>query len=240
MAATELRSEEPSLAASPRISFSHDLSQYDVVPVEPHPSRLNSTGVDFNFSVVREGPDHELFSADELFSDGKLLPSQIKTKPIIMIPPNETHQSETNPENPKTEDSRASEEKQSKTTSFWPFKRSCSVSGGGYGRGFCPLPLLSRSYSTGSAAASSSKTLKTTAFSRENWQRNLFSSSLSSSSSKSQGNTCCSGGNYWKPPVKKKGYGKAVRVNPVLNVPSGNLFGLGSIFSNGKDKNKKK
>lgn len=156
-----------------------------------------------------------------------------------MIPPNETHQSETNPENPKTEDSRASEEKQSKTTSFWPFKQSSSVSGGGYGRGFCPLPLLSRSHSTGSAAVSSSKTLKTT---RENWQRNSFSSSLSSSST-SQGNTCCSGGNYWKPPVKKKGYGgygKAVRVNPVLNVPSGNLFGLGSIFSNGKDKNKKK
>uniref|UniRef100_A0A2P2QKH4 Uncharacterized protein n=1 Tax=Rhizophora mucronata TaxID=61149 RepID=A0A2P2QKH4_RHIMU len=44
---------------------------------------------------------------------------------------------------------------------------------------------------------------------------------------------------YQKPPLKKN-YGNVVRVNPVLNVPSGNLFGLVSIFSNAKDKNKKK
>ncbi|GFY84788.1 hypothetical protein Acr_03g0015620 [Actinidia rufa] len=44
-----------------------------------------------------------------------------------------------------------------------------------------------------------------------------------------------------KPPLKKNygAYGNGVRINPVLNVPSGSLFGLGSIF-NGKEKSKRK
>lgn len=35
------------------------------------------------------------------------------------------------------------------------------------------------------------------------------------------------------------GNGNGIRVNPVLNVSSANLFGLGSIFSGNKEKNKK-
>lgn len=264
MVATELRSEAPSLAASPRISFSHDLSQHDVVPIEPshHHFRSNSSAIDFNFSVICESFDHESSSADELFSDGKLLPSQIKTKPIL-IPPNgtnQTHQPETNLDDSKTEGLvKSSDEKQSSARSFWRFKRSCSLNGGGgcgggggggYGRGLWPLPpLLSRSLSTGSApapapVAGSSKTQsksRATVSSKQNWLRSFFSTN---SAAKAQVNSSCSSGNYSKPPLKKKGrgsYGKGVvRVNPVLNVPSGNLFGFGSIFSNGKDKNKKK
>lgn len=54
-----------------------------------------------------------------------------------------------------------------------------------------------------------------------------------------------------KPPQKRNygvgGYGNGVRISPVLNVPppfiskgTASLFGLGSLFGNGKDKKKKK
>lgn len=76
MAATELRSETPSLAA----------------PFETHDSRLNSTGIDFNFTIIHESRPRVVLRADELFSNGKLLLSQINTEPIIILP-NQTHQS---------------------------------------------------------------------------------------------------------------------------------------------------
>jgi hypothetical protein len=39
---------------------------------------------------------------------------------------------------------------------------------------------------------------------------------------------------------KSHGSHASVRVNPILNVPPANLFGLSSIFSNNRDKGKKK
>lgn len=237
---------------SPRISFSHDFCQFDFIPVEQHQQghhlfRSNSTGIDFDF-CVRKSFDQESSAADELFSDGRIVPTEVKQKqnkkknvnpvpgalPILPkdqdslnLKPNNINNNkimrDEAVDNDDLEDNNNNNKQSSK--SFWKFKRSSSLNcGSGYGRSLCPLPpLLSRSNSTGSASND-----KRAALSKDGSNK---SSSSSSSSIKSS---------YLKPPLKKNygSYGNGVRVNPVLNVPSGNLFGLGSIFS--KDKNRKK
>eukprot|EP00257_Ricinus_communis_P022442 XP_015582171.1 uncharacterized protein LOC8269350 [Ricinus communis] len=231
---------------SPRISFSHDFCLSDIVPVEQHHSlRPNSLGsIDFDF-CTRKSFDQESSPADELFSDGKILPTEIKKK---TTPATKQTNNSLPPSNALLDDSSKAEkikemkggtdeaeEKQSNSKSFWRFKRSSSLNCvSGYGRSLCPLPLLSRSNSTGSAPSTS---VKRVPLSKDNkQQRQAFIKSQSSSSSSSSS----SGMSYQKPPLKKNYYANGVRVNPVLNVPSGNLFGLGSIFFNGKDKNRKK
>ncbi|GAY43888.1 F1O19.11 protein [Citrus sinensis] len=244
---------------SPRISFSHDFCQSDFIPVEQrqqgqHLIRSNSTGIDFDF-CVRKSFDQESSSADELFSDGKILPTEVKqlqqqkqkqnkkknvnpAQAALPILPKDQESLDLKPNNINNNkitrdeagddddleenDQNNNNNKQS-SKSFWKFKRSSSLNcGSGYGRSLCPLPpLLSRSNSTGSASND-----KRAALSKDGSNKSPSSSSIKSS--------------YLKPPLKKNygSYGNGVHVNPVLNVPSGNLFGLGSIF--GKDKNKKK
>ncbi|KAJ8761180.1 hypothetical protein K2173_001236 [Erythroxylum novogranatense] len=248
--AVELCSDNSGI--SPRISFSHDLCLSDVVPIEPHPLPSNSSGsIEFDF-CVRKSFDQDSSSADELFSDGKILPTEVKKKtgsarlvdPSSTLPQrglhddvstsNEGSKTEMLKETSKTTTMDEPEEKQGSSRSFWRFKRSSSLNcGSSYSRSLCPLPLLSRSNSTGSAPS-----MKRAPLSKDNQSMNHkqhkqpFMKSLQSTASTS----------HQKPPLKKNygAYGSGVRVNPVLNVPSGNLFGLGSIFSNGKDKNKKK
>lgn len=238
------------MAVSPRISFSHDFLQSDVIPVEQHPLRSNSSrlssSIDFDF-CVRESFDQESSSAEELFSDGKILPTEIKKK---ITPTKQTEQFPSHPPLPpprasgnglKKENSKESKaasneaagEKQS-SKSFWRFKRSSSC-GSGYGRSLCPLPpLLSRSNSTGSAT----NNVKRASLSSDG--QNPKQSSQKNASLKSPLSSAST--SYPKPPLKKGHgtYGNGVRVTPVLNVPPANLFGLGSIFSHSKDKNKKK
>ncbi|XP_052195365.1 uncharacterized protein LOC127803289 [Diospyros lotus] len=250
--AVQLCPENCSLVVSPRISFSHDLSQSDVVPVEQQLLRSNSSsGIDFDFCTRKSNYDQESSSADELFSDGKILAIQIKKK---VARPKQTRSpapseapfpdGEENPGNESSKETKMAgsgpdEKQNSNSKSFWRFKRSSSLNcGSGYAGSFCPLPLLSRSNSAGSATSikrSSSSTL-----SKENHhihkQKNQSLAALKSS----QASSSCS---YQKPPLKKSygSYGNnGVRINPVLNVAPANLFGLGSIFSTGKDKNKKK
>ncbi|KAF4382092.1 hypothetical protein F8388_001237 [Cannabis sativa] len=109
----------------------------------------------------------ESSSADELFSGGKMIPSEIKKKIVSAPPPKQEIVDQISPpqvdrplvqtpcvreENSKSskkETNNEGEERQS-SKSFWGFKRSSSC-GSGYGRTLCPLPLLSRSNSTGSA-----------------------------------------------------------------------------------------
>ncbi|XP_041007854.1 uncharacterized protein LOC121252318 [Juglans microcarpa x Juglans regia] len=83
----DLYSESSNTGTSPRISFSHDFCQSDVlVPVESrhHDLGSNSSGlsssIDFDFCVHRESFGQESYAADELFSDGKILPTEIKKK----------------------------------------------------------------------------------------------------------------------------------------------------------------
>ncbi|KAH6803686.1 hypothetical protein C2S51_031933 [Perilla frutescens var. frutescens] len=232
--AVEVLPDSPSAAMSPRISFSHDLPQNDIVPIEHCFRSPSSSSNDFDFCVFRESFDQESSSADELFFDGKILPIEIKRR---LAPPLRSSAAAAQlppPPPPRTTQKTAEEKQNQKTSSFWRFKRSSSLNcGSGYARTLCPLPLLSRSNSTGSTASvkrSSSNNQK------QNYQKySLPNSALKQSS--------WSTNNYLKPPLKKNGYcsyNGGVKINPVLNVPSANLFGLASIFSGGKDKGKKK
>ncbi|CAI0451391.1 unnamed protein product [Linum tenue] len=245
---------EPSSAISPRISFSHDfcLSEFDQQQQQQqHPYRSASPGssIDFDFCVRKSSFDHDpSSSADELFSDGKILPTAIKTAAVVRpkpsLPPPSPHPK------PRIEESSAGKEiddnhrreedeeskQQSSSKSFWRFKRSSSVNcSTGYGRSLCPLPLLSRSNSTGSSTASV--------------KRAPFSAVAAGKQHKQQPAAAAASSDHRKPPLRKVGHGgyggsgasAGVRVSPVLNMPSGNLFGLGSIFSgHSKDKSKSK
>ncbi|KAJ6738803.1 hypothetical protein OIU79_022348 [Salix purpurea] len=236
---------DASAGLSPRISFSHDLCISDTVPVEQRPLRPNSLGnSDFEF-CVRKSFDRDSSSADELFSDGKILPSEIKKKTASAkqidpsIPPGQALQDDVSSNdgfkkdclNEMKSSSYEAEYQKQSSKSFWRFKRSSSLNcASGYGRSLCPLPLLSRSYSAGSSPSSKRAPLTKDANQKQHRQSFLKPSQSSSFT------------NYQKPPLKKNygPYGNGVRVSPVLNVSSGNLFGLGSIFFSGKDKNKKK
>lgn len=245
--AIELCADTPNLVMSPRISFSFDICSTEVIPTEQRNFSSNSphsgSNPDFNF-LVHHSLDQESSSADDLFLNGKLLPTQIKQKaggdrdesqPPPLLLPSDLHNASTN-----SDDSRKDHVNEAKRTnleaeekhnskSFWRFKRSSSLNcGSGYARSLCPLPPLSRSNSTGS----SSSVKRPSSSSKDKHQPiglTKPSQSLPSTS-------------YQKPPLKKNygSYGNGVRINPVLNVPATNLFGLGSIFFNGKDKSKKK
>ncbi|KAL2329508.1 hypothetical protein Fmac_017089 [Flemingia macrophylla] len=251
-----------SSSVSPRISFSHDFSQSDIIPVEQLPFRSNSSGlnnstIDFDF-CVSESFELEASSADELFSQGRILPTEVKRKsvptkqtsgqlaPKSLLPPPH-HAAATTPkkkESPNKETKNLHDEVYEKQSSksFWSFKRSSSC-GIGHTRSFCPLPLLSRSNSTGSSTPS----VKRNSISKEGVSANNIkpnSQKHSSSTRLTHSHSFVPNGyHHQKPPLNYKNhhgsYGNSVRVNPVLNVPPANLFGLASIFSNNRDKNKR-
>lgn len=247
----ELFSENCSSSVSPRISFSHDFSQTDVIPVEQHPFKSNSSAfnstIDFNFHVTQSLELDESSSAEELFSDGRILPTQVKRKNIPPLkqttqltiaqhPPFHPPSYSKNPKKESLKDLNDEVCDKQSSKSFWNFKRSSSC-GSGYGRSLCPLPLLSRSNSTGSNSSGSKRNSisKEGIHIKQNSQKHSSTRLSHSSGSNS----------YQKPPLNYKSHGShhgnnCVRVNPVLNVPTGNLFGLGSIFSNNRDKSKKK
>ena len=251
-----------SSSVSPRISFSHDFSQSDVIPVEQLPFRSNSSGlnptIDFDF-CVSESFELESSSADELFSHGRILPTEVKRKNNIVPPmkqlapksstslppppyagPNSVStgrnlKKEITPKESKCLNDEVYDQKQS-SKSFWNFKRSSSC-GTGPRRSFCPLPLLSRSNSTGSSTPS----VKRNPLSKEgvNNIKHKHSSTRLPHHSFVPNNYH----HHQKPPLNYKthhgSYGTSVRVNPVLNIPPAKLFGLASIFSNNRDKSKK-
>ncbi|XP_014497392.1 uncharacterized protein LOC106758899 [Vigna radiata var. radiata] len=245
-----------SSSVSPRISFSHDFSHSDVIPVEQLPFRSNSSGlnsgIDFDF-YVSESFELESSSADELFSHGRILPTEVKRKnvpakqtsqlapknnpplpPPYAAPPTCKSSKKENPKESKCLNDEVYEKQSSK--SFWIFKRSSSC-GNGHRRSFCPLPLLSRSNSTGS----STPNVKRNPLSKEGGV-NIRPNSQKHSSTR-LAHSYVPNGYYQKPPLNYKShhgsYGSSVRVNPVLNVPPANLFGLASIFSSNRDKSKR-
>lgn len=262
--AVEICSDSSSVGMSPRISFSHDLSQAEGVPIEQYIRTTSSSSIDFDFCVFRESFDQESSSADELFSDGKILPIEIKRKLGTSSPKKSStaSSSEATPtpisaqipqpslddhddhdivdpiKSPKSEQTssekrRGVSESDEKPNgkSFWRFKRSSSLNcGSGYARSLCPLPLLNRSNSTGSAP-----NVKRSSSGKDSGLGNK-------QNSLKQSQSAAAAGGYQKPPLKKSygSYGNGVKVIPVLNVPSASMFGLGSIFSPGKDKSKKK
>ncbi|KAE8663561.1 hypothetical protein F3Y22_tig00112928pilonHSYRG00022 [Hibiscus syriacus] len=252
--------------SSPRISFSNDLDQNDDVGSieECRHWRLDTTllnsSSDFDFCFEKYSFVQELPSADELFSNGKILPIEIKRKPAV---PKQAHR---RPEpvsvcvdSPRrrtitTESSgtkiRLKEflsmsidaDDKPASKSFWQFKRSSSLN--------CEssrskslirsLQFLTRSNSTGSTPIPK-ETQKHTLLKQPSLSRK---SSVSSSSSSG---TYYSYGNPTQKPSCGAHGTTGVRVSPVLNLPhpiisnvTVGFFGFGSLFCNGKVKKKKR
>ncbi|EYU34413.1 hypothetical protein MIMGU_mgv1a018483mg, partial [Erythranthe guttata] len=265
--AIEVFPDSPTMGMSPRISFSHDLSQSDVVPVEEYIRTTTSSAIDFDFCVFRESFDHHSSSADELFFDGKILPIQIKkrlspaaTPPVLKnpppqpspppssaLPPAAPPQKPPPPSKPSAAAASANETKnpvvtaeppEEKQKSFWRFKRSSSLNcggSGGYGGTLCPLPLLSRSNSAGSASSGKRSSVS-------NNHKQNFSKYAPPKQAPPPPQSAYSSSS--KPPLKKNSHSSSsyingFKFNHVLNVPPANLFGFGSIFSGGRDRSKK-
>ncbi|CAI8605077.1 unnamed protein product [Vicia faba] len=245
---------------SPRISFSHDLkSSTGSIPVEaPHIQSdlrlLDSTASDFVFTITNT-LSQQLSSADELFSDGKIIPLEIKNiisnEKILLTkkssspdkffqPLLKTHQKRLKE---FLSDETDTEEEKSTSTSkhFWQFKRSSSLNIDTSRRSSLirSLQFLSRSNSTGSAP--NPKTQK------QNLQKqSSVSSSRRSSSSSSTSSTYYFYSSSSKHSLKKSS-SNGVRISPVLNLPqsyipkaTGSFFGFGSLFCKGKSKRNKK
>ncbi|XP_057481959.1 uncharacterized protein LOC130768865 [Actinidia eriantha] len=265
--AADVCSEISNLVSSPRISFSQDLRQPENARIDGYHRQsdlsLSDPNFDFHFCISKSF-NHELSSADELFSNGKILPIQIKNKkkpnhsqrPITKIP--------TSPNNPLTEDikkkrlkefllSNFEEESKPSPKSFWQFKRSTSLNfSDGQGESVIrSLQFLSRSNSTGSGPNPKQNEVSKD-YQKRHWFKQVpgaFSRSFSSS-------TLGYNSYYYpynsskRPPLKKNCrsyYGDGVRVSPVLNIPHNciaigtvSLFGFGSFFCNGKAKKKEK
>ncbi|CAN4086693.1 unnamed protein product [Withania somnifera] len=240
--AIDMISKAPSLATSPRISFSHDLTTTNTNNIHDYP-KVQEPGFstsEFDF-CISSNTDTETSSADELFSDGIIRPIQLQEKfvacskhgslskktPTLVnyhppLPQNDL--------NPKQE----IKSEQQKNHSFWGIKRSSSVhcvNSHKKSSSFWSLPLLSRSNSTGSVPNSKK-------------QSTLQLKQIKNSSAAPA--NCYTYPSAQKPPLKKNygaagaNYGNGIRVSPVLNVASPNLFGLGSLFRNGKHKKSKK
>lgn len=251
----------PSLVSSPRISFSHYLNNTNTVPMIEPP--LFDFHFDFNFCIGNNFAN--LSSADDIFSNGKILPVEIKNH---VTPPNETQQCEATSafENPnegtkkkklkeflRSEFDDAVEDPKPLPKSFWNYSRSSSLNAETFRSKALlrSLQFLSRSNSTGS-----SLNLKQT---KNNQKQNSSKQSpVAALNSRSLPYSSGHGYPYASPkrtPPSMKNFrsnsnGVGVRFSPVLNIPYScigidkgsvtSLFGFGSLFCNGKSKKKKK
>lgn len=255
--AVDVCSEVSSLVVSPRISFSYDLKESDRITPVPEPHPLIST-IDFDFCITT---DQIFSSADELFANGKILPVEVK-KPT---PPRCTlhHSSSTTtnstaatpaPGNADLHSKRqmlkellsanSEEEKPPAKPPFWQFKRSCSLNceNGRSNSLIRSLQFLSRSNSTGSAQ-NHTPSVPPRPIQRQNSKkeppvatRTNHSHPLSSSKKMMSSSL--------KKSRSGRSYG-SLRISPVLNIhpayiSKATLFGLSSLFCNGKSKKKKK
>ncbi|XP_057522206.1 uncharacterized protein LOC130802277 [Amaranthus tricolor] len=231
--AVDLLTDNPSSRGiSPRISFSHDLKNSDIIPIESHiplkPSSL--LDYDFDFCVSKTSYDHDSSSADELFSNGVILPIQIKKEniPIISKSKSFTQSSQLPSSSSVLNNGEKTEEKQGNNNkSFWMFKRSKSLNCSSiYRKGLCSLYILSRSKSTGSTISGKRSLISNDETHHQQQNGNGKQSSLKNLSSSY----------HQKPPIKKNYGGSSfnsglIQVSPVLNVPTGKVFGFGSLFS---------
>ncbi|XP_027343232.1 uncharacterized protein LOC113855801 [Abrus precatorius] len=243
-----------------RFSFSNDLSELQVLPMKQDVARKDTLLLDsnheFEFSTSRS-LEFESSSADELFSNGVILPIQIQQKRNTNTTRKHTRYGEpsytrlpplpcpSSVDKMKKERIRevanvnsGSYEQKTQFSSFWGFSRSKSLNCDIKKSLMCSSPPLSRSNSTGSVP-----TPKRMSSNKHPSAAKPLSSSSSS----------CSSLNFY--PVQKSPSGKCyggsyangVRISPVLNLPtpciskgSVNLFGLGSFLRVGKAKKSKK
>ena len=244
----------------PRLSFSHDPSELKLLPVKDDVPRkdtlLLESNHDFEFSTSRS-LEFESSSADELFSNGVILPIQMQQEkttttrkhtrhgepPYMKLPPRPCSPTlhKMKKDNIKeVSDVNVGYEKKAQSKSFWGFGRSKSLNCDTKKSFMCSLPPMSRSNSTGSGSVANPK--RTSSNKQQSASKALSSSSPSS----------CSALNLYPGPRSPSGksyggsYANGLRVSPVLNVPtpyiskgSASLFGLGSFLRVGKVKKSK-
>ncbi|KAK1389997.1 Nucleoporin like [Heracleum sosnowskyi] len=267
--AVDVCSEISSLVTSPRISFSDDLNQTDT---EYHrcgsDKLLVDFTADFDFCISNNSFLQETSSADELFSNGKILPTEIKkaetskketrlSEPILLQNQHSVTRSsktlnaseDTNCK--KLKEFLYEEEKAVASKSFWQFKRSTSLNcDGGKSKGFIrSLQTLARSNSTGSAAVTKQKVTPKVATQKHHSQKLPTVSSNNHHTLPTNSGYHQMYNSSGKPPLLKncRSYSTGVQFNPVLNIPpayvskgTANLFGFGSFFCSGKSRKKKK
>ncbi|KAF5469067.1 hypothetical protein F2P56_013167 [Juglans regia] len=239
----------------PRLSFSHDVGQSEVVPIEHNLNRRDSSlldpDFDFEFRISSSSFEQETCPADELFSNGVLLPVQVKERidAAKEIHSREPRSKASLPPLPCDNSSKKESMKEvmimnselaqkQASKSFWGFRRSTSLNADSKRSLLCSLPLLLRSNSTGSVSNPKRAALKDVH--KQNSQKQA-SNSMSRSSPSSYVSAM-----QQKPPLKKN-YGgslNGVRISPILNIVpppyiskrTENLFGLGSLLRDRKDK----
>ncbi|KGN45940.2 hypothetical protein Csa_005269 [Cucumis sativus] len=244
--AIDVCSEISTVGISPRISFSHDLNQTDLLPssnCDRDRDRLDLSLLESDFDFcIGNLLLQDLSSADELFSNGKILPKSIQPNRQLLSKPNKSHRL-IPPIPPDPSRNSVSSEKKSlkellsasfdgdekpQSKSFWQFKRSSSLNcESSKSRGLIrSLHFLSRSNSTGSVLnpkqQSNSKDCQ-----RPNLQKQGSSSSSrrssSSSSSSSFSNSYFANTCSQKPSMRKNfGWNNGNGVgssSPLLNLP---------------------
>ncbi|CAO2825403.1 unnamed protein product [Amaranthus hypochondriacus] len=241
--AVDLLTDNPSSRGlSPRISFSHDLKNSDIIPIESQ-NPLKSSSLldyDFDFCVSKTSYDHDSSSADELFSNGVILPIQIKKENIPIISKSKSFTQSSQLPSSSSVLEKTEEKQGNNNKSFWMFKRSKSLNCSSiYRKGLCSLYILSRSKSTGSTISGKRSLISNDETHNHQHHQQQNGNGKQSSMKK------LSSSYHQKPPLKKYYGGSSfnsglIQVSPVLNVPTGKVFGFGSLFSTGKDKIKKK
>lgn len=259
------------------ISLSTDLVLSEMLSIQPCESPRDSSLLDSNSNsnsefefCVSNSFEYESSSADELFFNGVIIPTQNHES---FVHSKRTHQRESVPflpsslpplppvvanENSKREHTEefvnSESEKKSRSKSFWGFRRSNSVTYDSRKVGsIFSIPLLSRSNSTGSVQIPKRIPLKDVKSQSPLLQKQH---SVSEGKSKSSfltspfSNTAANSySKLQKGQKKNQGgfYGNSVYVNPILNVPppyitkeTANIFGLSSLLRGGKEKKSRK
>ncbi|KAJ6983871.1 LOW QUALITY PROTEIN: hypothetical protein NC653_026631 [Populus alba x Populus x berolinensis] len=231
--AIDVCSEISSAGISPRISFSHDLNQ--------------TTDAVSSKIITIAGLDSSLIvSADELFSNGKILPVEIKKHSISSkaavfdLSTSASDQSGTTEKKQLKEFLSESLDADEKPASKSFLARSSSLNcDSTRSKGLIrSLHFLSRSNSTGSKSSKTSNVIQETQKPKLQKQASVPSRKPSVPSSAA----FYSYNPQQKPPLLRKcgSHGNGFRISPVLNIPppyisrgAVNPFGLGSLICNG-------
>ncbi|KAI3412720.1 uncharacterized protein J3R85_016973 [Psidium guajava] len=245
--AVDHRNPEVFSVSSPRISFSFNLLDSDASQraIRSIPSnaatncvRASDSRNDFEFRLSESLSS----SADELFSDGKILAVPVKKKnvperrgqsdcPALPSPPSPKERMSSNNVNTILPDPEANCDggemplggnlKDAKPSrSFWRFRRSSSLgSTDSCSRSLCFLPLIPRSYSTRSSPLNK----------KQHRPRLPPPECRATKNDQKASSSECFGSHYRQ---------RARQVSPVvLNVPTMDMFGLSYIFASRKTKN---
>ncbi|MFS8028663.1 hypothetical protein Hanom_Chr16g01513081 [Helianthus anomalus] len=245
MAVDVCSSSEPFI--SPRISFSHDLNNqsFETTVVS---STVATITTPFDFCITPNVTLPPITSADELFLDGVLLPTQIKKpKAAVSVSENEVMDVHRKRLKELLSESDDKQEKSSSRSLFWKFTRTTSLNssnGAGPKRLFRSLSLKRLLHSNPTILnPRGDEDIKVIKKSNSRKEPLVSSSCFSSIHVDTPVSFGCNGNDSRRRSLIRKDSGGGVQINHVLNIPPANLnlFGYGtSLFCKGKSKNKNK